>query len=300
MTSRWRDPERLLLPPVRAGLALVLLTPLVWAPWTLYPVPVGKAVWARVLIAAAFALWAVLALLRPHWRPPRSALLALLALGLAVAVLSAVFGVSPQHSFWSTYTRMQGIVNAAHWMAFAVVAASVMRTPADWMRFLNLNLAVGLAVSVLAILRYALPEAALPLPGREGHWPRIGASAGNPILLGAYLQAIALLAAGFLVRSFCRAPAPAADPRATRGERRRAARRARKEAARASRGDGLGLRLFWTATAGCALAGLSLTGSLGAFAGLAAGLGAAAALYRPAGRGRVSYKQLKLPAIVRG
>ena len=116
MTSRRPDPERLLLPPIRGALALVLLTPLVWAPWTLYPIPVGKAVWARVLIAVAFALWAVLALARPQWRPPRSALLVLLGAGLAVAVVSAVFGVSPQHSFWSTYTRMQGIVNAAHWM----------------------------------------------------------------------------------------------------------------------------------------------------------------------------------------
>ena len=289
--SLWRDPERLLLPPVHASLALVLLTPLVWAPGTLYPVPVGKAVWARTLIAAAFALWAVLALLRPHWRPPRSALLALLGAGLAVAVVSAAFGVSPQHSFWSTYTRMQGIVNAAHWAAFALVLASVMRTGEHWTRLLNANLAVGLAVSLLAIARYALPEAPLPLPGREGYWPRIGASAGNPILLGAYLQAVALLAAGFLVRSFCVAPVeapvtPASTSGATRAGRRRSHRQARKKTApaRPAPGDGWGLRLFWAATAGCALAGLSLTGSLGALAGLAAGLGAAGALYARYGR----------------
>ena len=41
------------------GLALVLLTPLVTAPWTLYPFSVGKALYARVLIAAVFGLWAV-------------------------------------------------------------------------------------------------------------------------------------------------------------------------------------------------------------------------------------------------
>ena len=80
---------------MRIGLALVLLTPLVTAPWTLYPFSVGKALWARVLIAALFALWAVLALLRPRWRPPWSALLAALAAGLAAAALSAPFGVAP-------------------------------------------------------------------------------------------------------------------------------------------------------------------------------------------------------------
>lgn len=275
MTAFWRDPERLLLPPVRAGIALVLLTPLVTAPWTLYPFSVGKALYARVLIAAVFALWAALALARPRWRPPRSALLAALCAGLAASALSAWFGVGPQHSLWSTYTRMQGVVNAAHWAAFAVVVASVTRSGADWTRLLNVNLGVGLCASAFAIVRFTAPGVPLPVPFHEGWWPRIGASAGNPILLGAYLQAIALLAAGFLVRSCC-APAPPG------------AGRSRKAAAHPLPGDGWGTRLFRAATACCALTALSLTGSLGALAGLAAGLGAASALYALFGRERRS------------
>ena len=292
MTARRFDPERLLLPPIRLGIALVLLTPLVTAPWTLYPFAVGKALWARVLIAVVFALWAVLALVRPRWRPPPSALLALLGAGLAAAVLSAWLGVSPQQSFWSTYERMQGIVNAAHWAAFAVVVASVARTREDWMRLLNVNLAVGLIVSVLAIVRSLAPETPLPMPRGEGYWPRIGASAGVPMLLGAYLQAIALLAIGFLVRSCCAPvrPEPAAAPGAARAARRGGTRRRRKAPARpASRGrmgDGWFRRLFWAAAAACALAGVSLTGSLGALAGLGAGLGAACLLYAWFGRAR--------------
>lgn len=66
MTARWRDPE-LLLPPICVGITLVLLTPLVTAPWPLYPFSVGNALWARVLIAAVFAAWV---LLRPRWHPP--------------------------------------------------------------------------------------------------------------------------------------------------------------------------------------------------------------------------------------
>ena len=282
--GRGFDPEPALLGAVRAGIALVLLTPLVTAPWTLYPFSVGKALYARVLIALMFALWAVLALMRPRWRPPPSALLAALAAGLAASALSAWSGVSPQQSFWSNYERMQGVVNAAHWAVFAMVAASVTRTWADWTRLLNANLAVGLCVSVFAVVRYAAPETPLPFPFREGYWPRIGASAGNPILLGAYLQAIALLAAGFLARSCC-AAAPSAPVPAPRGGRG-AARRSRKAGARPAAGDGWGPRLFWAATACSALAGLSLTGSLGALVGLWAGLGAACALYALFGRSR--------------
>ncbi|MDE2789416.1 MAG: O-antigen ligase family protein [Paracoccaceae bacterium] len=292
MTARRFDPERVLLGTVRIGLALILLTPLVTAPWTLYPFSVGKALWARVLIAAVFTLWAALALMRPRWRPPRSALLAVLGAGLASAALSAGFGVSPDQSFWSTYERMQGVVNAAHWAAFALVVASVTRGEQEWTRLLNVNLGVGLAVSVLAILRYSTPDLPLPMPRSEGYWPRIGASAGNPILLGAYLQAIALLAIGFLVRSNCAPGLTARAPGTVRSQKRAASRhggrRSGKAAACPEPGDEMGLRLFWAATASCSLAGLSLTGSLGAFTGLAAGLGSACALYALFGRVRRS------------
>ncbi|MYG25880.1 MAG: O-antigen ligase family protein [Boseongicola sp. SB0677_bin_26] len=291
MTARRPDAEPVLIAAVHVGLALVLLTPLVTAPWTLYPFSVGKALWARVFIAAAFAVWAALALTHPRWRPPRSALLVALGAGLAVAAVSAAFGVGPEMSWWSTYERMQGIVNAAHWAAFALVAASVARTQADWARLLNVNLAVGLCVSVLAIMRHLAPELPLPIPRGEGYWPRIGASAGNPILLGAYLQAIALLSAGFLVRSWCKA-APSAPAGASGG--RRAARRSRKASSRragtasgrAVRDDGHGLRLFWAMTACSALAGVSFTGSLGALVGLGAGFGTACLLYALFGRAR--------------
>ena len=69
-------------------------------------------------------------------------LFALLA-GLAVAALSGALGVSPQRSLWSTYTRMEGLVDAAHWTAFAVVLMAMLRTARDWYRLLNANLCGG-------------------------------------------------------------------------------------------------------------------------------------------------------------
>ena len=113
MTGRRFDPEPVLLGAVRAGIALVLLTPLVTAPWTPYP-----------------------------------------------------FSGGPELSWWPTHGRMRGFVNAAHWTAFALAAASVARTQAEWTPLLNVNLAVGLCVSVLAILRHLAPE--LPLPRSGG------------------------------------------------------------------------------------------------------------------------------------
>ena len=296
-TLRSALPERLLRPAVLAGIALVLLTPLVWSPAAWHPFSVGKAVYARSLIAAVFALWTLLALARPRYRPPPTAVLFALLAGLAIAALSSAFGVSPQRSLWSTYTRMGGLIDAAHWTAFAVVLTAVLRGARDWHRLLNLNLAVGLGVAVVAVLRFHHPDAGpfglLP----EDRHPRIRATTGNPTFLGAYLQMVVLLAAGFLARSF-----HAADPeagaavdagraaarrtrkprrRSRRGKRRRAAPRAAAGVA-AGRGGrsraGWTARLFWALTAAAGAWALVHTGSMGAVAGLGAGLAVAAAL----------------------
>lgn len=251
-------PERILLPAVYAGLALVLLTPLVWAPATFHPYTVGKAVYARSAIAVTFALWALLAALRPRFRPRCSGILLALLAGLLTASASAAFGVSPQRSLWSTYQRMDGLVDTAHWVAFAVVLMATMRGDRAWNRLLGIHLCVGLATALAAVVRFHSPDFPLFGPAAEYRYPRVSATTANPTFLGAYLQATALLAAGFLAR----------------------ARHGKSPAKRWP------ARLFWAATAACSVFALTLTGSMGAVAGLAAGAAAAAALHAWLGRSR--------------
>ena len=92
---------------------LLLVTPFVISTGTVYPFVVGKALWSRALIEIAFALWAVLALTRPGYGPPRSWELVLLGVGLGVSLLSAWSGVSVE--------RMQGVVDQAHWCVLGLV-----------------------------------------------------------------------------------------------------------------------------------------------------------------------------------
>ena len=87
--------------------------------------------------------------------------------------MTAPFGVSLQRSLWSDYERMQGLVDAAHWVALAVVLVAMLRTGADWRRFLNLNLGVGLVVALAAVTRFHLPESALIGWWPEPRYPRI-------------------------------------------------------------------------------------------------------------------------------
>ena len=271
-----RGPDHIFVHVIRAGAALVLLTPFVVSPPTIFPTVVGKALYSRSLIEVVFVSWALLCFFRPSWRPPRSRILVLLAVALGVSVLSAGFGVSVQRSLWSNYERMQGVIDQAHWFALAVVLVSVLRTGRDWRIVLALNSAAGMAMALMTVAEYL------------GHsWtytsatPRATATLGNPTFLGAYLGVSVTIALGFLIRSFVpvahpgKAPAPASEKGGERSNRRNPppeARSARLPMLWAG-------RCFWGATVLIGLWALTLTGSRGPFLGFVSGLVFLAALY---------------------
>ena len=258
---KWRGPYRI--PPANAlvaferamraalfgALGLLLITPFVVFQDTIAPFAVGKALWSRSLIGIVFALWAVLALARPHYRPPRSWILVLLIAGFGVSLLAAAAGASPQRSLWSTYTRMQGVVDRAHWVALAVVLAALLRHGREWRTLLGANLAASAALACLVIAHAAGVDVPFFEPTPEGSRAQLSGPLGNSAILSVCMLANLVLAAGF--------------------------------AARAWSLPGLGgLRsphgAFWAGVAALHLAGLVLAASAGGFAGLGAAIAFAA------------------------
>lgn len=246
---------------VRVGVVLLLLTPFIVTEHTVYPFVVGKALYSRALVEFVFGLWVVLAALNPAYRPPRSWLLILLAAGLAWAAVAAVLGVSPQRSLWSSYERMAGLVDAAHWFALLVVVASVVRDLRQLRGLLALNLAASVPVALLAVASHFGIDPILYGVIWERAYPRIGTVFGNSAYLGMYATINFTIAVGFLARSlFFTRPAEAGA-------------------------IGWTLRCVLVVVAALELWALSLSGSLAAVAGLlGAGAFLAAAVAACAGR----------------
>ncbi len=246
---------------VWTGTALLLLTPFVLTKETLFPFVVGKALYSRTLIEIVFLAWAVLAYQRAEFRPQRSGILILLGATLVVATVSACFGISVQRSFWSTYDRMQGVVDQAHWFALALVLVSVIR-PAHWRFLLGAQVIVGLGIALIAVGQYYGIERLIYDATAAGHL-RITTTLGNPIYVGGYAMVNCLLAAGFF---FMHALPSGAGNRTDDGEAKR---------------RGLG----WLIAAGWACMTLlnawvvTLAGARGPFLGLLAGLAAVGVLY---------------------
>lgn len=275
---------------IHAGIGLVLLTPFIVTKGTLFPFVVGKALWSRSVIEIVFALWAVLALSDPAWRPPRSRVLLLFAAVLGVSFLAALCGVAPQRSLWSDYERMQGVVDLAHWFALAVVLASVLRTRDAWRRLLAASAGAATAVAGLAVARHLQLD--VPFYGvlPEGNLPRIGGPLGNPLYLSAYLLVNLMIAAGLAVRSWlsdaATAAAPAPAPPASRNRRRERRRKPPRAAVPARPVAGRVLALLWTLAALLQLWGMALAGSVGGFGGLFAAAAFVAFALAVTARGR--------------
>ena len=203
--------ERVLLQAVRVGVMAVLIVPLIVTPSTYFPFVVGKAVYARTVIEITFALWVILIAYRPHHRPSRSWIVMAFGVWLAVSLAAGLAGVSPVRSVWSTYERMQGVFDLAHWFAYVLVAGSVFASPREWRVPFTFGLAVGVGVAAIGVS--GLWWLDLDVVDVNG---RLVSTLGNAAFLGAYAMFGSMIAVGMIVHSYAssepatvREPAPA-------------------------------------------------------------------------------------------
>ena len=289
-----RPIERAALGVIWAGLGSILLIPFVVSgetaffplvvndhavlfPPTIFPYLVGKTLLFRCIVEVVFVAWTILAVLNPKYRPPRSLLLGLLAVALGVALVSALLGVSVVRSLFSTYERMGGVLEQAHWFAFTVVLVSVVRV-AQWRILLKANLVVGMVIALWAVGQHFDVEALLWEWSKEGYG-RITATLGNPIHLGAYVLVNSLVAAGFFMESLTKVASTSTD-----GEGQRSGM---------SGAADFRTVLPWCSTllwGFCAVLSawvVTLTAARSAFLGLIAGFAAVAVLFAYLERGRV-------------
>ena len=259
------DIERLLLWAVRIGLMAVLFVPLVVTTSTYFPYVVGKAIYARVVIEITFALWLILVLYFSKYRPSRSWILVAFGAWLVVSLIAGLTGVSFTRSLWSTYERMQGIYDLAHWFVFVMMAGSVFRSVRDWQVPFTANLVIGAGVSALG-LGHHFDVFNMDILGSS---QRIESTLGNATYVGAYTMVNAMIGLGLIVHSFVR---PEVQPSV---EVRRRATRRRQRRVEAQGGWSLDLtawlQVLWVIAVVINLWALWLTGTRGAIVGMGAG-----------------------------
>lgn len=162
------------------GLFLLPLTPLFVTSSFLFPFITGKGFFFRIVTEIVLALWLVLALRVPAYRPKSSWIFKAFAALIVVLTLATVWGANPYHSFWSNYERMEGLVSYLHLFAYFLVLISVMKTEKLWGWFLHGSLTVNLTIGI-----YALFQLGGKLAIHQGS-TRLDATLGNSSYLAVY------------------------------------------------------------------------------------------------------------------
>ena len=186
-------------------ISLILITPLIISTSTLFPFVVGKAIFARSIIEIIFALWLILVIYYPQHRPSRSWVIGSLALGLSVSIIASFTGVSPTRSMWSTFERMNGVIDQAHWLALILVTSSVYRSISSWKVLFTLNLGVAGFISCIGLGQYygVLNLFAEGL-GSIHSTKYIESTLGNSAYMGTYAMINSVLGIGLMLQSFDR------------------------------------------------------------------------------------------------
>ena len=268
------DTGHLLLWTVRVGILMVMAMPLIMSNDTLFPFIVGKAIYARSVIEVTFAIWLLLIFFYPRYRPGRSLIVAALGVWLLVSLIAGLTGVSSVRSIWSTYERMQGIVDLAHWFVFIAMTGSVFRSLSDWRILFTVNLIICMIVSFLGINQHygIFDMSNFGVQSAD----RIESTLGNATYVGAYTMVNALIALSLIFHSLRSGRANAdgsqseQDIPQSRTARRRRGRERQSALARTSFDYLPWLQSVWMLSFMLNLWALWLTGTRGAVIGLGA------------------------------
>ena len=180
--------ESFLLKIIRWGIFAIFFTPLVVYARSFFLFVTPKTIYFRILTEIVFLAYLILLLISPKYRFKSNVLSLTVFLFLFVIVITSIFGINPQRSFWSTYERMTGIFTLFHLLAFYIVLVAVFRDIKDWENLFILSISVGLILSFVVASQLS--------PSMKG-----GGTIGNTSFMAAYLLfdiffAIALLFSG--------------------------------------------------------------------------------------------------------
>lgn len=128
---------------------LVLVTPLIGSLLPNIQPFYSKVVVMQLLIEAMAALWLILIIAHPRYRPNLRHPITLGALAvMATMLISLPFALDPAYSFWSRPGRMTGVVNYLHYYAWLLILLSTIRTPSAFRKLLFVSSGTSIAASL--------------------------------------------------------------------------------------------------------------------------------------------------------
>lgn len=120
-----------------------------------FPFITGKGFAFRILVEVLFAMYAVLALVAPEYRPKNSWLTKSVGIFALVILISDLLGANVLKSLWSNYERMEGFVLIAHLALYYIVVSGFLNTKEKWYKWFNVSLLASVIMSFYGVFQLA-------------------------------------------------------------------------------------------------------------------------------------------------
>lgn len=174
---------------VITGLFATLLIPFIVADGTImsnlfFPYITGKNFAFRIIIEIVAALYIILAIRDPKYRPRASWIMWAALAFVAWMAIATLASADPIKSFWSNFERMEGYVSLIHLFVYFVIMGAVLAAENLWDRFFNASIGLSAVMGVYALFQ-GLQLFGLHPSSQSG--ARADTSFGNATYLAVYM-----------------------------------------------------------------------------------------------------------------
>jgi O-antigen ligase/tetratricopeptide (TPR) repeat protein len=144
-----------LIKAVQIGIAASLFIPLVLLSYFgITPYDESsKALIFQCLVEVTFLFYLYLVLLDKNYLPKKSILLLTTSVFFLIEIISAIFGLNFYRSFFGNLTRGDGIVLHLHLLVFFVILVSIFKEKSEWINLFRISAVVSAISSIVAILQ---------------------------------------------------------------------------------------------------------------------------------------------------
>lgn len=168
---------------IRLLLPVIYVLPFVVFTSYYFPFIVPRNILFRIIIGIAIGGWLMLVAARPkQYLPKKNGIIISFMVLIAVLTLSSVINGDFLYGFWSTYERMEGLINFYFLLAFFVLLLGILRTENDFLKIIRFTLIASFLISLMAWIQVK----DIPLLFNSTGGDRVSSSLGNATYLATY------------------------------------------------------------------------------------------------------------------
>jgi O-antigen ligase len=145
--------QKIYLTILKSGIYLSFLSVFLVYSKLLFPYITSKQIYFNILIEILLVFWLAFIIKYPSWRPKKSWISIGLISYFSAILISSIFSVDFNLSFWGDVERMLGFFHVFHFLVFYFIIITVFRTKEDWRNLMIASVIAGVIIAIYGLAK---------------------------------------------------------------------------------------------------------------------------------------------------